>query len=394
MTPKELLTNKSFCPVPWTGFHIDPTGTVKNCVCSFKNIGNIREQSINEVLTGSLNTKVKQDILANTKPYTCSYCYGLEENKNSYNIVSSRLYYLKELKSVDRDLYDNPENFNLHHIDVRWRNTCNFACVYCSPDYSSKWADELKITIQQPSDERFRELKQYVLDNAHQLKNIYMAGGEPLLTKDNEELLEVLLEKNPDVELRVNTNLSKTNTRVLDLICQFKNVHWTISADSIGENFEYMRYGGKWKELLENLERIRHLPHKLTFNMVWCILNYNAIFDAIDYFLADGFHQNSFILTAIFGPKWLDTRHLPDNVLNSITETLTNKITEKPGYLLEDGYRNLLTHLQQPFALPIQAKQPFEKDLAGAFNKLSELDQRRNLDSSKIFKELYKLKGN
>ena len=382
MTPKQLLTNKSFCPLPWTGFHIDPTGTVKNCICSFETIGTILKDPIETVLKGPVNTQVKQEILSDSKPHTCSYCYSLEENKKSYDIISSRVYYLKELKSIDRKLYDDPKNFDLHHIDVRWRNTCNFACVYCGPELSSKWARELNITIPQPTEERFDELKKYVLDHAAQLKNVYMAGGEPLLIKDNEELHEALLEKNPQVELRVNTNLSKTNTRVLDLICRFKNVHWTVSAESIGEQFEYMRYGGNWTEFLENLERIRHLPHKLTFNMVWCILNYQSIFDAVDYFLADGFHQNSFILTAIFGPDWLDCRNLPDSVLNSLTTTLEKRIHEKPGYLLEDGYRNLLAHMQKPF----------EKNLVRAFDKLSKLDTRRNLDSSKIFIELYKLK--
>jgi MoaA/NifB/PqqE/SkfB family radical SAM enzyme len=324
MTPKELLTNKSFCPVPWTGFHIDPTGTVKNCICSFEDIGSLIEHPIEDILKGKTNTQIKRDILQDAKPNTCSYCYGLEKNKNSHDIVSSRIYYLKQLKSVDREVYKEPENFDLHHIDIRWKNTCNFACVYCGPALSSKWASELNVTIPQPTKERFSELKNYVLTNAHQLKNVYMAGGEPLLTKDNEELLEVLLEKNPEVVIRVNTNLSKTQTRVLDLLCKFKNVHWTVSAENMGPEFEYTRYGGNWKEFLENLEQIRALPHKLTFNMVWCILNYQSIFDTVDYFLADGFHQNSFILTAIFGPVWLDCRHLPHDVLQSITVTLEN----------------------------------------------------------------------
>jgi sulfatase maturation enzyme AslB (radical SAM superfamily) len=382
MTPKELLTNKSFCPLPWTGFHIDPAGTVKNCICSFEEIGSILDNSIEEVLKGPKNTQVKQEILKDTKPYTCSYCYGLEKNKKSHSIVSSRVYYLKELKDVDRNLYDNPTNFDLHHIDIRWSNTCNFACVYCGPTLSSKWASELNIKVPQPTQERFDQLKKYVFDHAHQLKNVYLAGGEPLLTKDNEEFLEILLEKNPAVELRVNTNLSKTNTRVLDLICQFKNVHWTVSVESMKEEFEYMRYGGKWSEFLENLERIRYLPHKLTFNMVWCILNYNSIFDTIDHFIDNGFHQNSFILTAIYGPGWLDSRNLPDNVLKLLTTKLENKINQHPGYLLEDGYKNLLAHIQQPF----------EKNLTGSFEKLKQIDQRRGIDSSKIFTELHKLR--
>jgi hypothetical protein len=43
MNEKDYLTNKSFCPLPWTGFVIESDGTVKNCICSFGNIGNIKE---------------------------------------------------------------------------------------------------------------------------------------------------------------------------------------------------------------------------------------------------------------------------------------------------------------------------------------------------------------
>jgi molybdenum cofactor biosynthesis enzyme MoaA len=246
---------------------------------------------------------------------------------------------------------------------------------------SSKWADELKIAIDQPSEHQLQELKKFIMSNAHQLKNVYMAGGEPLLIKENAELLSVLLEVNPNIELRINTNLSKTNSGVMDLICQFKNVHWTVSAESTGAQFEYMRYGSKWEEFLENLSKIRALPgHKLTFNMIWGVLNYKGIFECIDYFLGNGFHPNSFILTAIRGPLWLDTRHLPDYMLQLLEEELNNRIKLKPGFLLEDGYRNLLAHIHTPY----------KKDLATTLDKLQQLDQRRNLDSNKIFTDLYK----
>ena len=292
---------------------------------------------------------------------------------------------MRELKTVDLATYTKPDSFNLHHIDIRWSNTCNYACVYCGPVLSSKWADELKIQVEQPSLERKKELKDFIFSNIAQLKNVYMAGGEPLLMKENEEFLNRLLLENPDVVLRVNTNLSKTNTRVLDLICKFKNVHWTVSAESMAEQFEYMRYGGSWQDFLENLDLVRQLSHhKLTFNMTWGVLNYLSLFDTIDYFINNGFHQNSFILTALHGPGWLDARHLPKNVLQSLEELLLLRIVDNPGFLLEDGYRNLLKHIQQPF----------EQNFNATMYKIKELDNRRKLDSSKIFTELYQLKEN
>jgi molybdenum cofactor biosynthesis enzyme MoaA len=289
---------------------------------------------------------------------------------------------MRELKTVPIDTYDLPDNFQLNQIDVRWSNLCNHACVYCDPLLSSKWAAELNLSADQhiPNLERQQELKKYIFSNIHQLKNIYLAGGEPLLMKENEEFLAELLKHNPDVSLRVNTNLSKTNTKVLRLITQFKNVHWTVSAESVGEQFEYIRYGGIWNDFLQNLNVLKQTDHKITFNMVWCILNHTGIFECIDYFLNKGFHPNSFILTAILGPDWLDTRHLPAHVLQSLEQELENRIKLKPGFLLEDGYRNLLKHIRTPFS----------KDLTNTLEKIQQLDQRRNIDSTKIFTDLYK----
>ena len=67
-------------------------------------------------------------------------------------------------------------------------------------------------------------------------------------------------------------------------------------------------------------------------------------------------------------------------MLNSVKKILTDRIDKQPGYLLENGYQNMLKHLDQPF----------EKDLAGSFEKLAIMDARRKLDSRTIFTDLYK----
>ena len=195
-------------------------------------------------------------------------------------------------------------------------------------------------------------------------------------------LLELLQQVNPDVNLRINTNLSKTDTRVFDRVCEFKNVHWTVSIETIEDEFEYIRYGGNWADFLENLSRIKNLNHKISFNMLWFLLNYESVFGCVDYLKNLGFHNNSFVIGALLDPEYLNVRHLPENVLNLLKIKLKSNINSAPGYLLEDSYRNLLSYVEQPF----------EKDLAGSFEKIKILDQRRNIDSSKIFKELYKLK--
>ena len=262
---------------------------------------------------------------------------------------------------------------------MRWTNLCNFACVYCSPEFSSKWANELNADISTPSDEQQEKFKEYIFKHAKQLKHVYLAGGEPLLMKEN---LELLRELNPDVNLRINTNLSKVDTGVFDAVCQFKNVHWTVSVETIEAEFEYIRFGGQWRDFLDNLNRIRQLDHKISFNMLWFLLNYDSVFGCVDYLKDLGFHNNSFIIGALLSPEYLNVRHLPKNVLNLLKTKLELRINDQPGYLLEDSYRNMLHYIEQPIV----------SDLPGSFDQLATMDQRRGVDSSKIFTELYKLK--
>jgi len=382
MTPKDVLTNKCFCPMPWTGLMYNFDGTVRNCIrgADKEPIGNIRDQSIEDILLGEVNTQRQQEIVNNTPVPSCQGCYDLEQGKKSFDIISDRIFYIRELKQLPLETYQ-PNNHQLHAIDVRWTNLCNFACVYCSPEYSSRIADEIGKKFDIPTEQQQDSFKEYIIKNAKQLKHVYMAGGEPLLMKQNLEILKILAQENPEVNLRINTNLSKTDTRVFERICEFKNVHWTVSVETMKHEFEYVRYGGRWQDFLDNLKIITKLDHKVSFNMLYFLLNYRSIFDCIDYFLDQGYHPNSFIIGALLTPVELNIRHLPQRTLDSIKQLITDKLSKKPGYLLEDSYQNLLHYIDQPF----------EKNLGSGLKFLTELDGRRGIDSQKIFPDLYKI---
>ena len=378
MTPKDVLTNKHFCPMPWTGLMYNFDGTVKNCIRNDDKIGNIKNTPIEEILLGQKNINKQQNIINNAPAVGCHTCYDLERGKKELDIISDRIFYIRELKRTPLDTYQI-NNFDLQTIDVRWTNLCNFACVYCGPEFSSKWVNELNVQIEKPSEQQLSEFKEYIFKNAKKLKHVYFAGGEPLLMREN---LELLKELNPDANLRINTNLSKVDTGVFDAVCGFKNVHWTVSVETIGKEFEYIRFGGQWSDFLDNLNTIKKLNHKISFNMLWFLLNYDTVFGCVDYLKELGFHNNSFVIGALLSPEYLNIRHLPQNMLNLLKTKLESKINEQPGYLLADSYRNMLHYIEQPI----------EKNLSGSFEKLAVMDQRRGVDSSKIFTELYKLK--
>ncbi len=381
MTPKDVLTNKHFCPMPWTGLMYNFDGNVKNCIRSDEKaglLGNIKDTPIEEILLGPTNLTKQTNITDNKPAAGCHTCYDLEHGKQGFDIISDRIFYIREFKKTSLDTYQ-VNNFDLQTIDVRWTNLCNFACVYCGPKFSSKWANELNVRIDTPSDQKLADFREYIYRHAKNLKHVYLAGGKPLLMREN---LELLRELNPEVNLRINTNLSKVDTGVFDAVCSFKNVHWTVSVETIKDEFEYIRFGGRWQDFLDNLNTIRKLDHKISFNMLWFLLNYDTVFGCVDYLKELGFHNNSFVIGALLSPDYLNIRHLPESVLNSLKTKLESKINEHPGYLLEDSYRNMLHYIEQPI----------KKNLTTSFEKLAVMDQRRGVDSSEIFTELYKLK--
>jgi len=375
MTPKDILTNPHFCPMPWTGMMYNFDGKVKNCIRSAGVLGNIKDQPIKSILFEN-NLPRQQQIVEQQPVATCHTCYDLERGKRGFGHISDRVFYIRELKNTPVDTYQ-VGNFDLQTVDVRWTNLCNLACVYCGPEFSSRWSEELKIHPSVPDQQQLADFKNYIYDHAGQLKHVYLAGGEPLLMKENLTLLEKL---NPNVNIRINTNLSKVDTRVFEAVCEFPNVHWTVSVETQAEEFEYIRHGGSWKDFLDNLATIKQLDHKISFNMLHFLLNYNSVFDCVDFFTAQGFHNNSFVIGALLSPEYLNIRHLPENVLNSVKNQLQDRINQKPGYLLEDSYRNMLHYINIPF----------EKNIMQSIDKLSELDQRRGVDSKATFKDLYK----
>lgn len=379
MNPKSYLTNKYFCPIPWTGLMYNFDGNIKNCIRSSAPIGNIQNKPIEDILNGVQNIETRMDMIINQPGKRCQSCYDLEKEQNSFEIISDRVFYLREFKKEPLEIYSDPSQFNLLTADVRWSNLCNFACVYCGPEYSSRWESESGIKITTPKDNDIAKFTDYIYKNAKQLRHIYLAGGEPLLMKENLQLLEFLSQENKEINVRVNTNLSKVDTKIFEKICSFQNVHWIVSVESIEQEYEYIRYGGNWQDFVDNLEIIKSLDHKISFNMLHFALNSMSIFRCIDYLSKLGFHPNSFIAGPLTGPLALNIRQLPNEMLTLVRNELTTRINQRPGFLLENGLINLSKYLEQPFSR--NTKQLFEY--------LNRLDKRRNLDSTKIFKELY-----
>ncbi len=380
MDAKNLIKNKSICVLPWTGFELEPSGNVKNCVISKESIGHTDTTAIKDIVHGKANVDLKEAMLKDLKPRNCSGCHLQEQSRSSLSSISSRLYYLKEIGAKTAlDIYDDKTNFDLKHVDLRWTNSCNQACVYCGPEFSSKWAQELGVRVKSKKESR-QDVKDYVFEQIEKLQNVYLAGGEPMLMKENFEFLKLLKEKNKNCSIRVNTNLSTTNTGIFDLLCEFPNVHWTVSLETIEDEYEYTRHHGSWIDFLTNLNTIKKLNHKISFNMLHFILNYKSVFGCVDYLKGLGFHDNSFIIGPLYTPKHLNLLNLPDAMVVDVLNTLRERMDTKPIGYLKNSYDNLLQYFTQT---------KWDKDISKFIRETDTRDKRRGTDCRQVFPKLF-----
>jgi hypothetical protein len=159
-------------------------------------------------------------------------------------------------------------------------------------------------------------------------------------------------------------------------------VHWTVSIDSVGEEFEYIRYGGSWATFTKNLSILNtDFPNRINFNFVWCILNSSSIHTAIDFLLEQGYHENTIVVNTLDEPIWYDVRNLPEQALSKLRDQLMVKIEQtNPHFCLNKSLQLMLNYIQPS---------NFVKDTNTTLDILKNLDIRRGLDSKKTFPNLY-----
>ena len=386
MNHNDYWNNDAFCPMPWGAIYVDPAGSVDHCCISSNYLGNVNKHTVETIVGNKKNITIKSEMLAGKKSTGCYKCYSPDGSPGADYLRNSQL---REFETwlPDFSIYDNPENFQLQYADLRMRNTCNYACVYCGPGFSSTWASELGQFVN-TNNTSIDSVLEFFYNNITTIKKVYLAGGEPLLIKENEQLLERLLEVNPDCSLLVNTNLSVIKgNRIFDLITKFNNVQWLVSVDDIEQRYNYIRHPGDWNVFSNNLDilnRTTPKKHHIFFNMVYTALNAKSIFNCIRFLLKSGYAKNpGFINLAYVNggqvPTWLDPRALPKLYLDQVRLILDNY--PKTGFARFDtGLEHLKLSLNTPVNIPSGRN---------LFDELDKLDQRRNLDSKSVFSDIY-----
>jgi radical SAM protein with 4Fe4S-binding SPASM domain len=368
--------SENFCSVPWNHFHVWSDGKIKTCTHG-KSFGNVNQQSLDQLLNSHELLAIKQDLLNDKPNSNCQHCHISSTKQEHFDL---RNHYNPMFSSSNID-YDDLNSFKLHGIDLHWDNTCNFKCVYCNPEQSSLIAQEQGLQPNRVDNDNVDKIIELVIENQFNIKEVYFSGGEPLLVKNNEKLLSQITNEN--LPIRINSNISQANdcNRVLNQLKRFKNVLWTVSAESSHARFEYTRSNGNWEKFIDNLQFIKSLGHQMRLNSVFFVGSAAYLFDTLEYFITEHGIKD-ITINQLFNHPYLHVKHCPPEVkqmaLSKLKKILASDLIEPKS----NSYYNIARCEKE-----LLKSSNDELDYQHYFDKL---DSVRHSNWREIFPELVK----
>ena len=280
----EKSIGANFCYAPWTNIHINTQGSFKTCCAGETEMDDLRLVPISQILQSSKLLTIKNQLANNQTHKNCVQCVRQEQMTST----SERRWY-DDIAETKRITVNSIDQSHLQNLDIRWSNTCNLSCVYCGHEASSQWAAHKKIPIDRLDySNTLPSILEYIDSNRATIKNLGLLGGEPLLQKENELLLDVI---SPDVHINVITNLTVPleNNKIFKKLLEKNRVVWDISFDTVEDKFEYVRHGASWNVILKNIrylqEAVRDTNHIVGTAAVYSVYNALHLQQIHQYFL-------------------------------------------------------------------------------------------------------------
>ena len=369
-----------YCAAPWRGLHINPRGDVKTCCAGDPNmLGNLNTQTIEEILHGPVMQEIRQSIRQG-KPH--AYCY---------NCVQSERYGRSE-RNWHNDVspeFDCQTALDTEHlptlIDVRWNITCNLSCNYCGDKCSSKWAALKQIPFKSGARPYYEQVCDYLEKHKESIREVALVGGEPLLLPENERLLDVIPE-DCIVTLITNMSVDLDTNKVFKKLANRKKVGWSMSFDNVGKKFEYVRHGGSWPLLVDNILKIKKLFTQGQWGGIHAVYNiYNAtrLTELVDWAKHIGVDTH---WQSLYQPDYLDPlKH--SQQIRDLAQVELEKVLARAD--LTDSERSFFDQAYQNY------QQPSTVDLALEFKiHIQEIEQQYHPDQQGKFAELWPEFGN
>lgn len=401
----------------------------------------LEELSLNKTALHNTNHKkaARAQMLSGERPPECGYCWNIEDLPGEH--VSDRVY-----KSTDQTwsypfldrVLDARESGDVlpTYFEVAFETTCNFKCVYCSPDVSSKWMEEIvqygsyPTTWSTGSLDWLRKSEKMPIPNREAnpyvdafwewwpelykgLDTFRVTGGEPLLSKNMWKLLDYIKE-NPrkDFTLAINTNMQVPDHLIDRFIAAYDEIKPLIrdfqvftSCEAKGNQADYIRFGMDYPKFMANVEKFltntrqdSHISFMITFNALSVPSFKEFLGDIYDlrvkYNQDDSVNRVPMMVSYLRWPPFLGMRNLPlgmrekyaADYLDFVKSRTRNTSPSKAGrfYLEEIDQIERLCE----FMLTEEDVADLERNRSDFVLFLDEADRRRGTNFSEVFPEL------
>jgi len=351
---QQVLDTKSasFCAAKWYNATIWlGSGMTTSCHHPPAHLVNIDKIRANPRLLHNTDQK-KEDrrkMIAGERPSGCEYCWKIEDMGSdavSDRVYKSKIYPIEALNEA----FETPADadVNLQTLEIAFDRTCQFACSYCNPAFSSTWVRDIRkngtynglvsdgrnhFTHTHDASQlyKFGETNPYVeaffawweSDLHRTLQELRITGGEPLMSGETWKLID-WFRNNPgrsQTRLAINSNLG-TDVDLDRLLASIDGLEVDLytSNESVGLQAEYIRDGLVWDDWANNVER---LLDSRKFRGIHIMNTINALcLDTLDQFLECimnwkveyGRDAVSFTLNILRFPSFQSPLILPDEL--------------------------------------------------------------------------------
>ena len=354
------IKSESFCGAKWYNATIWlGSGMTTSCHHPLPHKVSVEEVEANPKALHNTYLKKKERAMMQRgeRPSGCEYCWKIEDIGRDN--ISDRVYKTVIYKDEDLDYaYNLPasQDVDLQTLEIAFDRTCQFACSYCNPAFSSTWVKDIKVNgpytglvsdgrnhfthIHQSSQlYNFGEANPYVeafhkwweSDLHKTLQELRITGGEPLMSAETWRLIEWFKTNagKSKTRLAINSNLG-TQVDIDRLLNAIDGVEIDLytSNEAVGIQAEYIRDGLVWSDWIRNVERLLD-SGKFRGLHTMCTINALCL-DSLDKFLDQvlawktkhGKDSINFSLNILRFPSFQSPLVLPDSTRTYYREQL------------------------------------------------------------------------
>lgn len=297
------IVTDTACPLKWSWstLHLD-AGTTASCHRTA--VAKIDVDNFDSFHNAPVKIADRQRMLQGQWPESnCAYCRNIESvggfSDRNVHLSIPNMY----PESLDQEISVEVQPTIL---EVYFENTCNLACLYCRPKFSSRINaeylrfgnfDQGSVKLIPIEEKKAADLIprfwQWLPKNVHSLKRLQVLGGEPLVQTHIDDLLDFFTNNPaPQLEFNIVTNLAVSQERLvrftekvktLLISRKLKRLDISASIDCLGPEQEYVRYGLDLNQFQKNFEYLLAQKWiKLNINQTISVLTIKTMPELLD----------------------------------------------------------------------------------------------------------------